>query len=74
MTPSELSQCLETLRAAGLTNEDFARLHHSSEKGRKAYLSDAISYFRATMSLKRNNLDLAERCMYVGGQFVTCPL
>lgn len=69
MTPSELSQCLETLRAAGLTNEDFARLHHFSEKGRKAYLSDAISYFRATMSLKRNNLDLAERCMYVGGQF-----
>lgn len=68
MSPSELARCLEALRAAGITNADFTRLHHFSEKGRAVYLPDAISYFDSKNSLQGNNLILADRCKYVADQ------
>ncbi len=68
MSPNHLARCLEALRAAGITNADFTRLHHFSARGRTVYLSDAISYFDSRISLQGHNLCLADRCKYVAEQ------
>lgn len=66
--PIELSRCLERLRALGLSNADYTRLHHFSLEGRDVYLAEGINYFATHSALRGRNTTLAERCIYVANQ------